>query len=146
MIWWNSWLWNGSYLCSVLPSPLYFGRIYYKLLISVPFPFPSWRPSLWWRYLLSSSPFPPGYLQQLLRILNIFGMLKPACLYCCVSWVGSRSCVRINNCLRIPPSGLPWSQIAIDGRVCGIVWASAEDCGHFHCFRTSLNKCRIWKS
>jgi len=56
-------------------------------------------PSLWGRQGGIFSPAislplsPSGWSLQLLRILNILGMFKPACSYCYVSWLCFRSCL-----------------------------------------------------
>lgn len=46
---------------------------------------------------LSSSLSPSSYLLLLLRVFNIFGMFKPACFYCCVCWMCSRSLFKVKQ-------------------------------------------------
>ena len=66
---------------------------------------------------LSPPLFPSGLIQQLLRILNILGMFKPAYSYCYVFWICFRSCLELNNYLKRSPRDLYQGWIAMSGNV-----------------------------
>lgn len=78
--------------------------------------------------------------------MKIYGIFKLSCSYFYVSWMCCWSCLRLNNCIRIPPRV---SALRLDSCEWQGVWGSmGKSPGQWSApafWNYTLDKCRIWK-